>query len=123
MRACNFTKQLKNFENNNREVLSNDIKNNKILINYLLNNVIEGRMNLSIENQSNKDITFDKFKKRKINSCDENGYKGNYLEILNLKNNYPLFCMEVKIQNEKHHLYRRCVLSDDGRVRTVAQKR
>ena len=100
MRACNFTKQLKNFENNTREVLSNDIKNNKILINYLLNNVIEGRMNLAIENQSNKDITFDKFKKRKTNSCDENGYKGNYLEILNLKNNYPLFCMEVKIQNE-----------------------
>ena len=102
MRACNFSKKLKIFENNNREILRNDVKNNIILINYIINNEIEGRMNLSIEKKSNKDNTFDKFKKRKKNSCD--GYKGNLCELLNPKNknNYPLFSLEVKIKNESN---------------------
>ena len=80
-RNFNYSKKMKNLEKNNREIISEDVKKNKLLINYLLNNVNEKRMNLSIEIKSNKDYTFDKFKKKKL-------YKS------------PLFTLKVNINKK-----------------------
>ena len=107
LRKFNFMKKLNHFENNNREILNEDIKKDKRLLNFLLNNADEGRMNMGLERKSNKD-TFDVFdetkkknkSKNKIN--DEKGYKSNVADILNSKNKYSLFEVEIKIKNENY---------------------
>ena len=107
LRKFNFMKKLNNFENNNREVLNDDIKKDKRFLNYLLNNADEGRMNMGIERKSNKD-TFDIFdetkKKNKNKINNEKGYKSNVADILNSKNKYPLFEVEIKIKNENYNI-------------------
>ena len=101
LRNFNFTKKLNNFEKNNREILNSNVKKDKLFINYLINNANEGRMRLSVDKKTNKD-TFDKYKNINKNNDDESGYKSNVFEILNSKNKFRLFCMEVKIKNENH---------------------
>ena len=98
LRNLNFYKKLKYFEENNREILSLDVKKNNRLLNYLLNNADEGRMNMALEKKSNKD-TFQVFENEKRQN-DENGYISNVFDILNSKNNYPIFTVEIKIQND-----------------------
>ena len=78
--------------------MSLDVKKNNRLLNYLLNNADEGRMNMALEKKSNKD-TFQVFENEKRQN-DENGYISNVFDILNPKNNYPIFTVEIKIQND-----------------------
>ncbi len=79
LRNFNFTKKLNNFEKNNREILNSNVKKNKLLINYLINNANEGRMRLSVGQKTNKD-TFDKYKNINKKNEDESGYKSNVLK-------------------------------------------
>ena len=100
MRKTNFSKKLNNYEKNNREILSNDVKKNVQLLNYFLNNKEEGRMILGLEKHSNKD-TFDIFIKQK-KQIDEKQYKCNVPDLLNSKRKNPLFVVEIKIKNENN---------------------
>ena len=102
MRKTNFSNKLNNYEKNNREILRSDVKKDKHLLNYFLNNMNEGRMILGFEKQSNKD-TFDIFIKQK-KQIDEEQNKNNIADILNSKKKYPLFVMEIKIKNENNIL-------------------
>ena len=102
MRKTNFSNKLNNYEKNNREILRSDVKKDKNLLNYFLNNMNEGRMILGFEKQSNKD-TFDIFIKQK-KQIDEEQNKNNVADILNSKKKYPLFVMEIKIKNENNIL-------------------
>jgi hypothetical protein len=105
LRKLNFKKKLNNFQNNHREILSNDLfkekRKNKQILNHLINNANDGRMCMSLEKKSNKD-TFDIFEKKNNKDDDEEGYRSNVLELLNLKNKkkHPIFDMEIKLQNE-----------------------
>ena len=108
LRNFNFNKKLNNYEKNNREILSKDVKKKKDILNYLINNVDEGVMRMGLEMKSNKD-TFDIF----INNKDKNkgnyiknefGHQSNVLDILNSKNKYPLFEVQIKFNNDSRTL-------------------
>ena len=105
LRKLNFKKQLNNFQNNHREILSNDLlkekRKNKQILNHLINNANEGRMCMSLEKKSNKD-TFEIYKKKYDKDGEEEGYRSNVVDLINLKNQkkHPIFDMEIKLQNE-----------------------
>ena len=104
LRNFNFNKKLNNYEKNNREILSKELKKKKDILNYLINNVDEGVMRMGLEMKSNKD-TFDIFinkkdKNKNNNIRNEFGHQSNVLDILNSKNKYPLFEVQIKFNNE-----------------------
>ena len=104
LRNFNFNKKLNNYEKNNREILSKDVKKKKDILNYLINNVDEGVMRMGLEMKSNKD-TFDIFinnkdKNKNNNNKNEFGHQSNILDILNSKNKYPLFEVLIKFNND-----------------------
>jgi hypothetical protein len=104
LRKFNFNKKLNNYEKNNREILSKELKKKKDILNYLINNVDEGVMRMGLEMKSNKD-TFDIFinnkdKNKNNNIKNEFGHQSNILDILNSKNKYPLFEVQIKFNND-----------------------
>jgi hypothetical protein len=102
LRKFNFNKKLNNYEKNNREILSKEVKKKKDILNYLINNVDEGVMRMGLEMKSNKD-TFDIFinnKDKNKNINNEFGHQSNIIDILNSKNKYPLFEVQIKFNND-----------------------
>ena len=91
LRDSNFKKFVNNYEQNNREILSDNVKKNKNILKDIINEE-KGYMKLDIEKKSNKD-TFDNFKNYNY-----------YYNKENLKNkiikNEPLFIVEIKIKDE-----------------------
>lgn len=99
LKNFNFNKKLNNYEKNNREILSKDVKKKRDILNYLINNVDEGVMRMGLEMKSNKD-TFDIFINKKDKNKNDFGHQSNVLDIINSKNRYPLFEVQIKFNNE-----------------------
>ena len=88
LRDTNFKKFIVNYEKNNREILSNDIKGNQYLLKELI--MAENKnMRMDIEKRTNKD-TFENFQNFDIFNYDNYYY--------NNQSNEPLFTVEIKIK-------------------------
>ena len=93
LRDANLYRFIQNYEKNNREFISNDIKNDKNLVKEIIF-AEKKNMKLDMEKKTNKD-TFDNF----INEYDlpsfENGLYDNYNQM---QISEPLFTVEIKIK-------------------------
>ena len=88
LRETNLKKFIDNYEKNNREVLSNEIKKNQYLLKELI--MAENKnMRMEIEKRTNKD-TFENFQNFDVFNYDNYYY--------NNPQNEPLFTVEIKIK-------------------------
>ena len=90
LREANFKKHVENYEKNNREILSNSIKQNKELLKEIISLENKG-MRMDIEKRTNKD-TFDNFQNYDFLNYDNNLYNNDTI-------NEPLFTVEIKIKD------------------------
>ena len=91
LRDTNFKKFINNYEKNNREILSDNIKKNKDILKELISCENKGGMRMDIEKRTNKD-TFENFQNYDMI------YSDTYL--LNKQFNEPLFTVEIKIKEK-----------------------
>ena len=95
LRDANLFRFIHNYEKNNREIISNDIKSDKNLLKEYILSEKKG-MKLDMEKKTNKD-TFDNF----INLYDLPDLDYDKYDIYNYNNmhlNEPLFTVEIKIK-------------------------